>query len=104
MILVIPIALYVIFLFIVVAVVVVVAISGFISLLGASFLARFRKEPPLPPPPFDPYTVYIPRPGCAGCGMAFLADEEHFCRWCGTKREYQEIEIAYKGNLKKLRR
>lgn len=104
MILVLPIALYVILLMLACIAVVVIVVGGYISLLGAALFARFRKEPPLPPPPFEPYTVYLPRPGCGGCGMAFLADEEHFCRWCGTQREYQEIEIAYKGNLKRLNR
>lgn len=104
MIILIPIALYAILIVLAMALVVFIAGAGFISLLGAAFFARFRKEPPLPPPPFEPYMVYFPRPGCGGCGMAFLADEEHFCRWCGTQREYQEIEIAYTGNLKRLRR
>lgn len=104
MILVLPIVLYVFVVVMAFALVAVILIAGFISLLGASFFARFVKEPPLPPPPFEPYMVYLPRPGCGGCGMSFVTDDEKFCRWCGTQREYQEIEISYTGNLKRLHR
>ena len=102
MILVIPIVLYVMLVLLLVGVVILIIASGFISLLVASFVARFRKEKPLPPLPFEPYMVYIPRPICGGCGVNFLSEDEHYCRWCGTQREYQEIEIAYKGNLRRL--
>jgi hypothetical protein len=80
----------------------VIVATGFVSLWVASFFAKFRKEKPLPPPPFEPYMVYIPRPFCGGCGVNFLTEDEHYCRRCGGQREYQEIEIAYKGNLKRL--
>ncbi|WP_096382389.1 hypothetical protein [Aurantimicrobium minutum] len=100
----IPIALYLILVFGMVGFFIVIAVAGLISLVIAAISARGKEEAPLPPPPFEPYMIYIPRPGCGGCGMAFLTDEEYFCRWCGTQREYQEIEIAYKGNLKRINR
>ena len=102
MILVIPIVLYVMLVLLLVGVVILIIASGFISLVGASFFAQFRKEGPLPPPPFEPYMVYIPQPFCGGCGVAFRFESESFCRRCGSQRDYQEIEIAHKGNLKRL--
>jgi len=101
-ILLIPIVLYVMLVLLLAGVLILIVASGFVSLLGASFFARFRKEEPLPPPPFEPYMIYIPRPFCGGCGGNFLDQDEHSCRRCGAKRNYEEIEIAYKGNLKRL--
>lgn len=102
MILLIPIVLYVMLVLLLAGGFILIVASGFISLLGASFFVRFRKEKPLPPPPFEPYMVYIPRPFCVRCGGNFLHEGEHSCRRCGAQRDYEEIEIAYKGNLKRL--
>ena len=104
MIVAIPILFYFLILIAVAAIIFVVIIVGYFSLLIKAFFTRSDDDKPLPPPPFEPYMVYIPKECCGGCGMPFAEDSEHFCRWCGTQREYQEIEIAYKGNLKRLYR
>jgi hypothetical protein len=96
--LIVPLVIYFLLVLAVLAVFVLIGVGGIIRVVGDSLLSKSRAREMPALPPFEPYTVYIPLPGCSNCGMSFQEESEHFCKWCGNLRTYQEIEITGKDD------